>query len=95
MLYGFLFLLASDRVSDTQDLRNLNRKHNIRKWSYLATLSVSVVLITAGFINAHSSVKDMMLLMGKTDGINSMRVVAVSDIHLGSVIRKRSVKNFP
>ncbi len=97
MLYGFLFLLASDLLYLILRISGILNHENIylyRKWSYLATLSVSVVLITAGFINALTPhvIRYDVAIGKKADGINSMRVVAVSDIHLGSVIRKRSVK---
>jgi predicted MPP superfamily phosphohydrolase len=53
-----------------------------------------MVLILAGFINAViPSVKEYNIKINKPAGeIKTLRIAAVSDIHLGSVIRKRSMK---
>jgi predicted MPP superfamily phosphohydrolase len=53
-----------------------------------------VLLIVGGFINAIVPVvKEYNITIDKpADGINELRVAAVSDIHLGSIIRKRSIR---
>jgi predicted MPP superfamily phosphohydrolase len=55
---------------------------------------VSSVLIVGGFINALIPViKEYNITINKQAGeIKTLRLAAVSDIHLGSVIRKRSIK---
>ncbi len=65
-----------------------------RKWSFLITLSVSSLFIIAGFINAVIPVtKEYNITINKSAGeIKTLRIAAVSDIHLGSIIRKRSIK---
>jgi uncharacterized protein len=52
-----------------------------------------VLLITAGFINAVIPVVTRYdISINKSAGeINNLRIAAVSDIHLGSIIRKRSI----
>jgi uncharacterized protein len=97
MLYAFLLLLLSDigllflKLSGIVKAENV---HLFRKWSFLITLSISVVLITYGFINAVIPVvKKYDIVINKPAGdIKNFRIAAVSDIHLGSIIRKRSIK---
>lgn len=96
MLYGFLFLLLSDILLLALRITGSVGNEKIilfRKWSFIATVAISVVLITAGFINAIIPVitKYDIAINKSADEIKSLRIAAVSDIHLGSVIRKRSM----
>jgi hypothetical protein len=97
MLYGFLFLFLSDIISVILRIAGVLDRANImqfRKWSFISTLVVSFVLITGGFINAlipHVKTYDIKIAK-PAEGLSQMRVAAVSDIHLGSIIRKRSLK---
>lgn len=96
MLYGFLFLLLSDLVSLFLRIAGMlpgERLLHFRKWSFLLTLALSFVLIAGGFINALiPRVKQYDITIDKSAGnIKSLRIAAVSDIHLGSEIRKRSM----
>jgi predicted MPP superfamily phosphohydrolase len=97
MLYAFLSLLISDILSPILRLTGFLSGHNLpdfRKWSFLVTLVLSAGLITFGFINAISPVvKKYNIVINKPAGeIKTFRIAAVSDIHLGSIIRKRSIK---
>ncbi len=97
MLYGFLFLLLSDILLVTLKVTGIINAGNIflfRKWSFIITAGLSSVLITGGFINAVIPViTEYDLTINKQAGdVKSMRIAAVSDIHLGSIIRKRSMK---
>jgi len=97
MLYGFLFFLISDILLLTLKLTGVLSGDNIplfRKWSFLVSLSLSSIFIIGGFINAVIPVvKEYDITINKNAGeIKSLRIAAVSDIHLGSVIRKRSIK---
>jgi len=97
MVYGFFFFLLSDllglilRIPGIIDAQNMQ---DYRKWSFLLVISFSLVLIGGGFINAIiPKVREYNIVINKrTEGIDSMRIAAVSDIHLGSIIRKRSIK---
>jgi len=97
MVYGFFFFLLSDllglilRIPGIIDAQNIQ---DYRKWSFLLVISFSLVLIGGGFINAIiPKVREYNIVINKrTEGIDSMRIAAVSDIHLGSIIRKRSIK---
>jgi len=96
MLYGFLSLLLSDIVFPIVRVTGLLSVHGIplyRKWSFLMTLALSAGLIVYGFINAIMPVvKKYDIVINKPAGeIKSFRIAAVSDIHLGSIIRKRSM----
>ena len=97
MLYGFLFFLISDIVIGGLRITGIIEGEQImlfRKWSFILTLSVSALLITAGFINAIIPVVTRYdISVNKSAGdIKTLRIAAVSDIHLGSIIRKRSMK---
>lgn len=96
MLYGFLLFLISDIVLSVLRLSGVIAGENIllfRKWSFIVTLSVSTVLIAAGFINALIPVVTRYdIVVNKSAGeVKNLRIAAVSDIHLGSIIRKRSL----
>ncbi|NMC39433.1 MAG: metallophosphoesterase [Bacteroidales bacterium] len=96
LLYGFIFLILSDIVSIPLKITGILNGGNIqsyRKWSFTGTLIITSILIVAGFINAISPViKEYQLTIKKEAGdIKELRIAAVSDIHLGSIIRKRSI----
>lgn len=97
LLYGFLFLLLSDILSVILRLTGALNSENIglfRKWAYLITLILSFLLISGGFINAvFPHVKQYNITIDKPAiGLDELKIAAVSDIHLGSIIRKRSIK---
>ena len=95
MLYGFLFLLLSDIFSLILRITGILKGERLmlfRNWSFILTLAVSFVLIAGGFINSLiPRVKQYDITINKPAGIKTLRIAAVSDIHLGSVIRKRSM----
>lgn len=97
MLYGFIFFFISDIVLLILRISRLVNSENIalfKKWSFIVTIFASVVLITGGFINAvQPVVKEYNISINKYAGeIRNLKIAAVSDIHLGSIIRKRSIK---
>jgi uncharacterized protein len=97
MLYGFMFFLLSDIVLLILRVSHFINADHIpfyRKWSFIITISVSSLFIIGGFINAiFPVVKQYDITINKPAGkIKQLRIAAVSDIHLGSIIRKRSIK---
>jgi uncharacterized protein len=97
MLYGFIFFLISDILLLTLRITRIISVENIflfRRWSFIFTVGLSSLLIIGGFITALIPViKEYNITINKSDGdIKTLRIAAVSDIHLGSVIRKRSIK---
>jgi len=97
MLYGFLFFLVSDIVLSGLRISGIINGENIllfRKWSFILTLGISTLLIAGGFVNAVIPVVTRYdITINKPAGeIKNLRIAAVSDIHLGSIIRKRSIK---
>jgi hypothetical protein len=97
MLYGFLFFLLSDIILLFLRIPGVIRGENIllyRKWSFFVIAIVSSLLIVGGFINALIPVtREYNLTINKSAGtVKTLRIAAVSDIHLGSIIRKRSLK---
>jgi predicted MPP superfamily phosphohydrolase len=97
MLYAFLALLISDIFYPILRLTGIVASHNLpqyRKYAYLVTVILSSGFIIFGFINALIPVvKKYDIVINKSVGdLQSFRIAAVSDIHLGSTIRKRSMK---
>ena len=97
MLYGFIFFLLSDITMSALKITGLLGSDTmalVRKWSFFITLGLSFGLIAGGFINAVLPVvKEYNITINKSAGeLKSLRVAAVSDIHLGSIIRKRSIR---
>jgi len=97
MLYGFLFFLLSDIILLMLRITGIVKGDSIllfRKWSFVFTISASALLIIGGFINAIIPFTiEYNLTINKSAGpVKTLRIAAVSDIHLGSIIRKRSLK---
>jgi predicted MPP superfamily phosphohydrolase len=97
MLYGFIFFLLSDIILLILRIPGIIRGDNIflyRKWSFIIIASASSLLIIGGFINAIIPVaREYNITINKPAGsVKTLRIAAVSDIHLGSIIRKRSLK---
>ena len=97
LVYGFFFFLISDIAGLIMRLLHVLDQQNFqayRNWSFIITLSLSVILIAGGFINAViPKVREYNIIINKkTEGVDNLKVAAVSDIHLGSIIRKRSMK---
>ena len=97
MLYGFFFFLLSDIILLFLRIPGIMKGDSIliyRKWSFLIIASTSILLIAGGFINAILPVtREYNITINKPAGeVKTLRIAAVSDIHLGSIIRKRSLK---
>lgn len=97
MLYAIMFFLLSDIILLILRITGLLERGNVlsyRRWALIITSGVSILLIAGGFINALIPVvKEYNIVINKpVDGTNKLRIAAVSDIHLGSIIRKRSIK---
>ena len=97
LVYGFMFFILSDIAGLALRVTGVINKEIIpdyRKWTFLITIALSAILIAGGFINALIPVlKQYDITIDKSAGdIKNLRVVAVSDIHLGSIIRRRSMK---
>jgi hypothetical protein len=97
MLYGFLFFLLSDILILILKIFGILKGENVllyRKWSFLIIAATSLLLIIGGFINAIIPVtREYNITIKKHAGsVKTLRIAAVSDIHLGSIIRKRSLK---
>lgn len=97
MLYAFLFFLLSDIILLILRIPGIVKGENIllfRKWSFVVIVFASALLIIGGFVNALIPVtRQYDLTINKSAGsVKTLRIAAVSDIHLGSIIRKRSLK---
>jgi len=99
MLYGFLIWLTADILLLLQKPFHLipdTAIPKMRLWLFAGAIATTLLLIVIGFFNAVSPVvKRYDLTAGKSFGKGNepMSIVAVSDIHLGSIIRKRSMKH--
>ncbi len=97
MLYGFLFFFLSDIILLVMRISRIINSENIflfRRWSFIIIAIISSLLIIGGFINAIIPViKSYDIAINKPAGeIKTLKIAAVSDIHIGSIIRKRSLK---
>ena len=97
MLYGILLFLLSDLaflVLKIADSINVESIVIYRKWSAIAVIAISFLLIVGGFLNAVIPVvKEYNITIKKSAGeTKTLKIAAASDIHLGSSIRKRSLK---
>jgi uncharacterized protein len=99
MLYGILIWLIADILLLLQKPFHLipdAGMPKLRLWLFTGITVTTGILIVVGFITAVSPVKKRYdLHIDKSLGNSGvpMRIVAVSDIHLGSVIRKRSMRH--
>jgi len=97
MLYGFVFFLMSDIILLLLRIPVIIKGENIfhfRHWAFIIIAILSSALIIGGFINAIIPVtREYNITINKPAGsVKTLRIAAVSDIHLGSIIRKRSLK---
>jgi hypothetical protein len=97
MLYGFVLLLLSDIAAPLLKLTGAVSAEKIplfRKWAYIGVVAFTGIVIITGFVNAIIPVtRNYKIEINKGAGeIKNFRIAAVSDIHLGSIIRKRSVR---
>ncbi len=97
VFYSFMFLVLSDILSIILRIPGIVNEQNIlqfRRWAYIASVTATFLFIAGGFINAViPTVRQYDIEINKkTDDSVPLRVAAVSDIHLGSVIRKRSIR---
>ncbi|MFN2314162.1 MAG: metallophosphoesterase [Bacteroidales bacterium] len=99
MLYGFLIWLAADLLLLIQKPFHLipaTAIPKLRLWLFAGVTTTTVLLIVIGFFNAVNPVTkryDLTLDKSFGDGSDTMSIIAVSDIHLGSIIRKRSMRH--
>lgn len=99
MLYGCLIWFLADILLLVQKPFHLvpdASMPKLRFWIFTGITVTTVILIVAGFITAVSPVKkryDLTIDKSITGVDGTLRIVAVSDIHLGSVIRKRSMRH--
>lgn len=97
MLYGIMLFFISDIVYALLKVTGVLNGENIpiyKKWAFVVTVAASAVFIIGGFINAIIPVVTKYdITINKSAGeVKTMRIAAVSDIHLGSIIRKRSMR---
>lgn len=99
MLYGFLIWLMADILLLIQKPFHLipaTAIPKLRLWLFAGVTTTTVLLIVIGFFNAVNPViKRYDLTVDKSfgNGSDTMSIIAVSDIHLGSIIRKRSMRH--
>jgi len=97
MLYAFLLLLVSDIIYAGGRLTGILADESrgiFRYRAFTGTVIISVIIIITGFINSVIPVARnyRIEIPGSTTDNMPVRIVAVSDIHLGSVVRKRSLR---
>jgi len=96
MFYTFMFFVLSDIILLILRIPGVVRPDNLqlfRKWSFFITIGLSSLFIIGGFINALIPVtREYNITINKSAGpVKNLKIAAVSDIHIGSLIRKRSL----
>ena len=80
---GFHFLPATDSIGYLK----------LKLYLFLITLfSVGITLIFGYFNATHPQIKTLNLKINKSQNINSIKIVAVSDIHLGPLVGKNMLE---
>lgn len=96
MLYSIILIVAADVLRFVLVLTNVISPEIImqfRKVSYLISFGVAVILIISGFINTvFPVIRKYSITIAKPARVKRLKIAAVSDIHLGSIIRKRSMR---
>jgi len=96
ILYSVILFLATDLLRALLTLLNIVSPDNnseFRQVSYFLSSSITVLLVAAGFINTLLPVtRKYHIHIDKPAGMKELKIAAVSDIHLGSIIRKRSMR---
>lgn len=99
MMYGFIAVLLIDLLRAVNHFIPFIPQSfymNYEKTKLLTLISAtSIILITiiAGFINAaNPQLKTLNLKIDKATNINKLRIVAASDIHIGSIITRSRVE---
>jgi len=97
MLYGTLLWLLSDIFILVQKPFSIIAHDALPRFRFIQFISITIItslLILVGFINAVSPVvKHYEITLDKNFKGEEFRIAAVSDIHLGSIIRKRSMRH--
>jgi uncharacterized protein len=97
MLYATLLWLAFDIFLLINKLTTIVRPEfiqQLRLFAFIGISSFTALLLVFGFVNAVSPItKHYNITTDKKIINDSIRIVAVSDIHLGSIIRKRSMRH--
>ncbi|HPT12356.1 MAG TPA: metallophosphoesterase [Bacteroidales bacterium] len=97
MLYATLLWLAFDIFLLINRLTPIVSPEYVQQMKLIAFIGITsfvALLITGGFFNAVRPVsKHYDITIDRHIDNDSLRIVAVSDIHLGSIIRKRSMRH--
>lgn len=96
MLYSVIIILPVDLTALVLRLAGVlspDATEYFRKVSYLAAFGAALLVIIAGFTNTvFPVVRKYRLSINKPAATRSIRIAAISDIHLGSIIRRRSMR---
>ena len=97
MLYTFLFYIVTDAGFAAARLAGVIDKETAGRFTYyrfIVVNALTVIIIVVGFINALSPVVSRyeVTIPKQAGGKSEFTIAAVSDIHLGSTIRKRSMR---
>jgi len=96
IFYSVIIILIADILRLVLNLLNLISPDNMpvfRQASYIMSFGLALLLVTAGFINTLFPVTTKYNInIAKNASVREFKIAAVSDIHLGSIIRKRSMR---
>lgn len=96
MLYSVIIIIAADLLSLALVLSGIIKPEGadqFRQHSYLYAFGLTILINIAGFLNTvYPVTRRYRIKIDKPAKTKDIRIAAVSDIHLGSVLRKRSMR---
>ncbi len=100
MLYFTLLIFAADLVRIFNHFFHFLPKpgtdsyHNLKLYTGIGITSISLLIILVGFLNAwHPKISTHNLSVNKeVEGVKQIKIVAASDIHLGTIIGPRKTR---
>ena len=93
ILYSTLIILVADLVILLTGLAATDPGPGFRQISYLLSFSLSALFVAAGFLNTVSpAIRSYHINLDSKARTPGIRIAAVSDVHLGSVVRRNSLR---
>ncbi|MDT8401044.1 MAG: metallophosphoesterase [Bacteroidales bacterium] len=96
IFYSIIILVATDLLRLSFMLTGVLPDQDIRafrQYSYLVSSGLASLLVAGGFLNTlFPAIRKYEIVIDKPAEVKELRIAAVSDIHLGSIIGKRSMR---
>lgn len=93
MFYFFLFIVLIDIVRLLDHLFHFLPDKNLKPVTAISVAGIVILALIAGFVNARNPIIKRLNIQipKKAKGIKELKVVAVSDIHMGMLVKRRMI----